>query len=735
MESNLLDWALKYAERGYPVFPIHSVREGKCSCGNPSCGSVGKHPRTHDGFKSATTDTATIRKWWGMWPDANIGLPTGALSGLVVVDADSEAGIRLVEERLKPNTITSKTGKGLHYIYKAPEKRLKNRTKFWEGVDLRAEGGYIVVPSSLHSSGKHYEWINDLTEGTPAEMPDWLVQELDAPSRKSGHPNVFTNEPTFPSQFWESVPAQISEGGRNDTLFRIAGKLRHWGLEDEAIFSALQAINKERCVPALPDHEVRSIASSIERYPAGNPNLTELGALGLEELTDLGNARRLVAKHGHRFKYCKEMKKWLIWIGYKWDEDKIMEIEVFAKDVVKHIADEHSQISDKTLREKLFKHAVRSESERSIDAMIKLARSESEVATRPESFDKDLYRFHVKNGFIDLKTGDFMPPDSSLLNSKVADLEYDSQAKCPEWDRFLNKIMGGDAAVIKYLQKAIGYSLTGSTDEQIMFVLHGTGANGKSTFINTIMKIFGDYAMQTPTSTLLAKNQSYISNDLARLHGTRLVAASEANEGQRLDESLIKQMTGGDRISARFLHREFFEFTPTHKIFLITNHLPEIHGTEKAIWRRIRKIPFEVTIADHEIDKQLPQRLLLEASGILNWALEGCRLWQQEGLIPPKRVVLATDEYRGEMDVIERFIKERCILDGSSRISAGVLYASLKDWLQKNSEGDIASNKFSYRMEEKGYEKKREQNRKVYWGIRLKTDEEEVDCSPPRLDE
>ena len=161
MENQLLDWALKYAENGYPIFPVHSVKDGKCSCGNLLCSSVGKHPRTSDGFKSATTDSATIKKWWTMWPDANIGLPTGQTSGLVVVDADGQEGVELVEQRLKPNTIAARTGKGYHYIYKAPGCELKSKTRFWEMVDLRADGGYIVAPPSIHSSGKQYEWITD----------------------------------------------------------------------------------------------------------------------------------------------------------------------------------------------------------------------------------------------------------------------------------------------------------------------------------------------------------------------------------------------------------------------------------------------------------------------------------------------------------------------------------------------------------------------------------------------
>ena len=316
---------------------------------------------------------------------------------------------------------------------------------------------------------------NRLIEGTPEELPAWFVQEIDAPPpRKEGHPTVFMDEPTYPAVFWESIPDEISKGGRNDTLCSLAGKLRHWGWDSIGIRSVLQEINTERCVPMLSDQEIRSITSSIEKYPVGSPSVSETKSLGIEEFTDLGNAKRLVNKHGHAIRYCNEMKKWLLWDGGKWEEDKVMGIREYATDVVKTIPDEHVKISDKTLRDKLFKHALRSESLRSIEAMIELAKSEPVVSSRLDSFDRNQFLFHVKNGVVDLKTGDLLPNDPSKMNSKVANVEYDNFATCPEWDKFLNRVMNGNKDVIKYLQKAIGYSLTGSIDEQIMFILHGT---------------------------------------------------------------------------------------------------------------------------------------------------------------------------------------------------------------------------------------------------------------------
>jgi putative DNA primase/helicase len=586
MENQLLDWALKYANNGYPVFPLHSVRNGRCTCGKSDCNSIGKHPRTSDGFKSATTDEATIRRWWQTWPDANIGLPTGHKSGVVVVDADGAEGTRIVQEKLKPNTATARTGKGYHYFFQAPAVKLKNQTRFWEKVDLRADGGYIVAPPSLHVSGKHYEWITNLIGGTPEELPDWFVQEMDAPSPKKSRPTVFINEPTYPPHFWEDLPDSIEDGERNSTLFSIAGKLRNYGWSAIDILPVLHEINNVKCVIPLDSHEVKSIAAKIERYPAGNLGLSEAKALGLEEFSDLGNAKRLVAKYGSEIRYCNEMKKWFTWNGHKWEEDKVMSVRAYATEVVRMIPEEHAMIPDKTLRDKLFKHALKSESRSSIESMVELAKSEKSICITRESLDGSPYLFHVKNGYIDLMTEEFHPPDSNLLNNKVANVSFDSEARCPLWERFLNEIMNNNLELMKYLQKAIGYSLTGSVDERSIFILHGTGANGKSTFINTIRNIFGDYAMQTPTSTLLVKNPNFISNDLARLCSARLVVGTELNEGQRFDESLIKQMTGKDNITSRFLYQESFEYFPRYKVFLLTNHLPTIHGTDNAIWGR-----------------------------------------------------------------------------------------------------------------------------------------------------
>ena len=265
---------------------------------------------------------------------------------------------------------------------------------------------------------------------------------------------------------------------------------------------------------------------------------------------------------------------------------------------------------------------------------------------------------NVRNGTIDVGTGEFREHRQENMITKIANVDYDPQADCPVWKQFVREIMGCKGDLIHFLQTAAGWALSRDTSEQTMFILYGTGANGKSTFLNTIMHLLGDYAIATFTETFMRKNGDQNTNDVARLRGTRFVTTTEAEQGRRLSEPIIKQITGNDRMTARFLYGEYFNFVPTCKIFLATNHKPVIKGTDHGIWRRIKLIPFTTRILDEKQDKRLDEKLKAEASGILNWLLEGTYRWRKERLRVPAAILHATDEYRGEMDVIGNFLKE-----------------------------------------------------------------------------
>jgi putative DNA primase/helicase len=293
--------------------------------------------------------------------------------------------------------------------------------------------------------------------------------------------------------------------------------------------------------------------------------------------------------------------------------------------------------------------------------------------------------------------------------TKLVPVEYDQGATCPfTWLSFLQTVLAGNAALIKFLQKAIGYALTGSTREQSLFFLYGLGANGKSTLLDIILRLLADYGKRTSGETFLVKKGGQIPNDIAALRGARFVAAVEVESGRRLAEVLIKEMTGGDTISARFLHAEFFEFKPEFKIFLAANHKPVIRGTDHAIWRRVHLIPFDVQIPEEQQDKELPAKLQAELPGILNWAIEGCLLWQREGLMPPQEVTEATEGYREEMDPISDFIAECCIVAPGASVKAKELYGAYTEWAEDNKEKKpLSLTAFGLTLTDRGFQKGR----------------------------
>jgi putative DNA primase/helicase len=439
-------------------------------------------------------------------------------------------------------------------------------------------------------------------------------------------------------------------------------------------------------------------------------------------LTDIGNGKRLAARHGQILHYCYPWSRWLIYDDRRWLKDDLGEIDRLGKDTVQAMYVEAAQIQDQKQREALAQHALRSESEAKRKAMISSAQSESGIPLLPEHLDQDPWLFNVLNGTIDLRTGELRPHRKEDMITKLAQVIYDATAECPSWWKFLERIFDRNFDIILFLQKAVGYALTGITWEQCLFFLYGLGANGKSTLIEIIQALFCDYATRTPTETFLAKKGNTIPNDVAALRGARFVSAVEVEAGRRLAEVLVKEMTGGDRLSARFMRAEWFEFKPEFKIFLAANHKPVIRGTDWAIWRRIHLIPFKVQIPREEQDKQLPEKLKRELSGILNWAIDGCFQWQHEGLTPPQSVQEATQEYREEMDIVGSFLAECCIVDTGAFALASELYKKYTSWAEESGEKKPFSQKvFGLTLAERGFERGRGQGGKTVWkGIGVK---------------
>jgi putative DNA primase/helicase len=415
--------------------------------------------------------------------------------------------------------------------------------------------------------------------------------------------------------------------------------------------------------------------------------------------TDFGNAELFARQHGDDIRYCYESRKWLIWDGRRWCEDNTGEIHRKGKNCIKRILTSALNTED----HELVKHALRSQNAYRLRAMVDLTQSEPGLQVQQSALDSDPWLLNVQNGTLDLRTGEFRLHRREDLITKIIPTNYNPQATCPAWNAFLEQIMPDNQDQIKFLQKAIGYSLTGSNKEQVLFIFYGTGANGKTTFINVIHSLLGDYAMNTPTETLLVKQGNGIPSDVARLRGARFVSANEAEHGKYVAEALVKQLTGGDKITARFLYGEYFDFDMTGKLFVTVNHKPNIKGTDHAIWRRIRLVPFTVTIPPEKRDPSLTEKLKSELSGILNWALEGCKLWQKEGLEPPQSVKSAIQDYRVEMDLIGDFIADRCIEDTDAKTPFGGLYEEYQMWSQKRNVDYLNPNSFATCLNERGF--------------------------------
>lgn len=339
-------------------------------------------------------------------------------------------------------------------------------------------------------------------------------------------------------------------------------------------------------------------------------------------------------------------------------------------------------------------------------------------------FDQDPFVLNCLNGTLDLRSGalrDFCRED---YLTRQLDFAFDPAASCPLWLQFLDTVFAGNRELIDYIQRAIGYTLTGDTSEQCLFLCHGPGANGKSVLLEVITALLGEFAQSSPMTTFIAKpNDNGASNDLARMRGARLITASETNEGIRLNEALVKKVTGQDTVTARFLFSEFFDFRPSFKLWIAMNHLPTIRGTDDGIWRRIRLIPFSVIIPEHQRDKNLTQKLKAELPGILAWALAGCLDWQRAGMRTPEAVNAATQGYRSEQDVLGAFISEKCITGNVYSVSSNELYKAYSDWAQESGEYVISKNSFGRRMSDRGHKLEHGRNGGFRLGIALTTDE------------
>jgi putative DNA primase/helicase len=457
-------------------------------------------------------------------------------------------------------------------------------------------------------------------------------------------------------------------------------------------------------------------------------------------LTDVGNAERFVERWGDTVCFLPHRKQYMIFDGKRYALDDSGQITKLAIETMKSIYDECMDESGDKRRKKITAHAHMSQSEGKIRSLLTL--SQHQIARAHNDFDKNPYLLNTQNGTIDLKVDENLfelfdkwvkeGRDSEFLKqmkpsheikehdrrdmlSQISGARYDPSAKCPSWKMFLTEIFDNDEDLINFMQRAIGYSLTGDVTEQKIFFLHGTGRNGKSTFLNVIHALMGEYGQKAPMSAFLRKRADAASNDIATLCGSRFVSASEIAQGEKLNEKIIKELSGGDSFTGRFLFKEFFTFDPTFKIWLSANNLPQIEGLDFGIWRRICLIPFDVVISESEVDRKLEGKLKEELSGILNWAIKGCIDWQRDGLQEPDKVKKATDSFKTESDDILNFLDEECISepgDDNLKVSVSDLHEKYSNWASKQKNTPIRLKKFGQKLREKGFA---QSSQPVHW--------------------
>lgn len=455
------------------------------------------------------------------------------------------------------------------------------------------------------------------------------------------------------------------------------------------------------------------MAHSVDDIARARARRTARGEVpGARHCTDSGNSERLIDQHGTDLRFVAGLG-WHVWDGRRWAPDTTGEVHRRAKQTVRSIYQEAARCEDEDRRKELASHARKSESREKRAACVALAQHELEVVARSEDLDADPMTLNVANGTIDLATGTLRPHRREDLCTKIADVPYDPDASAPTWDAFLERVQP-DPEVRSYLARLAGYTLTGSTREESLAFCFGTGANGKSVFLLALRSALGDYAVKAPRGLLMSERPGAEkhSTEIMTLRGARLAWCSEVNERDAWDEAKTKDLASADPITARLMRQDNVTFDPTHKLWINGNHRPRVRGDDEGIWRRLKLVPWPVTIPEGERDKTLAAKLEAERSGILGWAVRGCLGWLEVGLSAPSAVRQATDRYRADEDQIGRFLADRCQVGPREEAFATELYKSFVLWSEAEGEGRPPSQqRFGRTLTARGFKSAREQNR------------------------
>jgi putative DNA primase/helicase len=728
------NFALGYIGRGWSPIPI-PFREKRC---------------VEDNWPALRVSEADVPRYFANNPQ-NVGVLLGSPSQwLVDVDLDCPEAVALADLVLPPTQAVfgRKSHPRSHRLYYA-EGATNLSLKFGADgslVELHSTGRQSVFPGSTHKdTGETIMWS---AEGAPSRVDAAVltrqVQRLGGITLLALH--------------WPAL------GARDEAALALAGMMLEAGRpedETEKLIEVIATLGGSTDVQA----KVRKVEPTARRLHGGAPiagrsRLAELMGkdvvdtavrwMGLvsksrpatnETCTDAGNGERFIAEHGDHVRFVYPWKSWLVWDGRRWSIDRDGSTERYAMETARGILGEASEVVGQREQQDLVKWALVSQNKPKLEAMLWAARSHRVASV--DELDADPFLLNVPNGTIDLRTGKLRPHNRLDYMTKLGGPPFDPGAECRGWLQFLSDITGGDTLVMRYLQLAVGYTLTGDVGEQCLFIMFGEGSNGKSCFIEVIRGLFGDYSRPTEFKTLIHKPfGDGVRNDIAGLRGARLVTSVETNRGQRFDEALLKQLTGGDKITARFLYQEFFDFHPTFKLWLAVNHKPAIHGVDHGMWRRIRLIPFEVKIPTERQVKNLGAKLLAtEGSGILRWAIDGCAQWLKGGLPTPSIVTQATEDYKHESDILRDFIDMCCVTARNTdrgtelHVEAGQLYKTYLAWCEDSGEQPMKQRSFGVGLRERGYKAANKYiagtTRRTYVGLALLAGGSSLEAEPP----
>jgi putative DNA primase/helicase len=679
----------------------------------------GKQPRLKGNWREyATRNSIKIEHWRSENPD--LAIVTGAVSDIFVVDEDPRHGGDKTLAALEkengplPETHTVRTGGGgRHLAFKHPGFHVHNSNDgkaLGPGLDLKGDGGYVIAPGSIHpDTGNKYEVLIDRE---PVEAPEWLLKKIrDHAERKSS--GVVT-------------AGSFADGSRNSSLTSVAGLFRRFGFKGEALYQVLAAQNATRCNPPLPDSEVRTIANSVSNYadhPAPDFRATETWA-----------AEQFAEQHKDVARYCTDLNKWFVWDGKRWSPDDLNRTTELIKLFVRSLSFLAASVTEDELRTKVAKFALSCEAANKRHNVESLARGEASIKVLSNFFNRNPWLLNVQNGTIEIdpesKRWTFREHRREDYLSQISPVNYNPEAKCPRWDRFLTEVFPGQPEVVRFLQKSIGYSLSGSIREAVMWLLRGAGRNGKGTIIKTIATMLGDYAIGVKIEMFLVKKneQGGPRDGRFQLIGKRFVSASEPAEGRKLNAENLKELIDPDgKLSAgKLFSTEDVPFEATQKYWLASNNDLVIRGDDQAMWDRLRRINFTERFANSG-EVNLKATLEKEIDGIFNWTLEGLQLYLEEGLRElPKEVKDATLLYQAEQDQLGRFLEDTKHPDtkSDSFTYARTLYAAYKQWATRAGEYYEREPVFAQRMSKKKpvewKDWKKTNNGKIYLGFKLR---------------